>query len=63
MDVRFVSPAGVEHSTVDQLPGLLERDGGFVWVDLAADDPDAEKVLSGVFAPPYRRRTSTPTTR
>jgi Mg2+ and Co2+ transporter CorA len=49
MDVRFVSPAGVEHCTVDQLPGLLERDDGFVWVDLAADEPDAEKVLSGVF--------------
>jgi Mg2+ and Co2+ transporter CorA len=49
VDVRFVSPAGVETGTLDQLPGLLERDDGFVWVDLDADDPDAEKVLSGVF--------------
>src|SRR5215212_5215811 len=49
MDVRFVAASGVEHCTVDQLAGLLERDDGFVWVDLAADDPDAEKVLSGAF--------------
>lgn len=49
MDVRYVSAAGVEHGTADQLPELLGRDDGFVWVDLAADEPDAEKVLSGVF--------------
>jgi magnesium transporter len=49
MDVLFVSPSGVEHCTPEQLPALLERDDGFLWVDLAADEPDAEKVLSGVF--------------
>jgi magnesium transporter len=49
MDVRFVSASGVERCSPDQLPDLLEREGGFVWVDMAADEADAEKVLSGVF--------------
>jgi magnesium transporter len=49
MDVRLISPSGVEHCTVDQLPDLLGKDDGFVWVDLAAVDPDAEHVLADVF--------------
>jgi magnesium transporter len=49
MDVRFVCASGVEHCTVEELPGLLARDDGFVWVDLAATDPAAEHVLADVF--------------
>src|SRR4051812_13349696 len=49
MDVRYITAVGVENGTVDQLPDLLARDDGFVWVDMRADEQDAEKVLAGVF--------------
>jgi magnesium transporter len=49
MDVRFISPAGVEHCKVNQLLELLGRKDGFVWVDMRADEPDVEDVLTRVF--------------
>jgi magnesium transporter len=49
MDVRFVTESGVEQDTVEQLPDLLKDDEGFVWVDLAATEPDAEHLLVDVF--------------
>ena len=36
MDVRFVSPAGVELCDVTELPALLTRTDGLVWVDVPA---------------------------
>lgn len=45
MDVRFVTAGGVpEHATAD-LPTLLERAGGFTWVDVPAFDEEAERVM------------------
>jgi Mg2+ and Co2+ transporter CorA len=49
MDVRFISASGVEHCKVNQLLELLGRKEGFVWVDMRADEPDVEAVLSKVF--------------
>ena len=49
MDVRFIGRAGVRRHSVDDLPELLARDEGFVWVDIpVCDEADAE-VLIGVF--------------
>ena len=49
MDVRFIDRTGVRRHSVDDLPELLARDGGFVWVDIPdCDEADAE-VLTGVF--------------
>lgn len=45
MDVRWVSPAGSQRCTPDQLPGVLSRPDGFVWVDLALGDPETARVL------------------
>ena len=49
MDVRLVTPEGTQHCLPDQLPELLTRDDGFVWVDLPVGDQDTERVLSKVF--------------
>ena len=50
MDVRFLTPAGATEHTSAELPALLERPDGFVWVDLVHADEQAEKVLREVFA-------------
>ena len=59
MDVRFVStatPPGevstgqlVSDHTVDELPALLARDDGIVWVDVRTWDDAAKRVLTDVF--------------
>ncbi|RBY83723.1 magnesium transporter [Geodermatophilus sp. TF02-6] len=49
MDVRVVTPDGVEHHGPDDLPDLLARDDGVLWVDVPQGDPDAVKVLERVF--------------
>src|SRR4051794_12255152 len=49
MDVRFISESGNEHCKVSQVPELLGRKDGFVWVDMRADEPDAEDLLTRVF--------------
>ena len=49
MDVRLVCEAGVEYYGPDDLPGLLEREEGLVWVDIPVCDPSAAKVLTEVF--------------
>jgi magnesium transporter len=54
MDVRFVSDDGAQPCTADQLPGLLGREDGFVWVDLPVGDADTERVLADVFG--FHRR-------
>jgi magnesium transporter len=49
VDVRFVSSGGVDdHQTAD-LPGLLARDDGFVWVDVPELDDETERVLATTF--------------
>ena len=48
MDVRFISDGTVTRHAVADLPSLLDRDDGLVWVDATAGD-DAAEILSDVF--------------
>lgn len=49
MDVRWVSEAGVRDSTVSELPQLLKRHDGVVWVDVGVCDGPATELLANVF--------------
>ena len=48
MDLWFVDPDGIRPHDASQLPGLLGRTDGFVWVDLHAQDEQAEWLLTEV---------------
>ena len=49
MDVRWVTPDGVERRDVGDLPSLLRAGGGFVWLDVADHDERTEKALTETF--------------
>jgi magnesium transporter len=49
MDVRFVSSAGIELFDAAQLPALLGRTDGLVWVDIPVWDEEAEQALTATF--------------
>jgi magnesium transporter len=49
MDVHLITEAGVEPRTVEELPDLLERRPGLLWVDIAGVDATAHRVLAEVF--------------
>jgi magnesium transporter len=49
VDVRHITTEGFEEHPVDNLKELLDRDEGFVWVDIPCGDPDARRVLGEVF--------------
>jgi Mg2+ and Co2+ transporters len=49
MDVHLVTAAGVEERPVEELPALLDRGDGLVWVDIPSCDSAAVRVLSDVF--------------
>lgn len=49
MDVRFLTPAGVERHDAAALPALLARDDGIVWVDIPQCDEQVSEVLLDVF--------------
>jgi Mg2+ and Co2+ transporter CorA len=49
MDVRVVSESGVEKREAEDLPQLLKRRDGVVWVDIPVCDEAAVEVLLGVF--------------
>jgi magnesium transporter len=49
MRVRWISSGAAEQRTVDDLGALLDREDGFVWVDIPAVDREAERVLAEVF--------------
>jgi magnesium transporter len=49
MEIRLVTPDGVRRHKVDDLPDLVARDGGVLWVDVPEGDPDAVPVLTDVF--------------
>jgi magnesium transporter len=49
MDVRLVCGSGVKHHDLEDVPALLERDDGVVWVDIPVCDPPAAEFLSEVF--------------
>lgn len=50
MELRFVHPGGATTHEVAELPELLDRTDGFVWLDAVSPDPDLDAVLSGVLA-------------
>ncbi len=49
MDVRWISPDGVEERPESDLPALLARADGFIWVDIPVFDERAAALLSDVF--------------
>ncbi|MCL1869511.1 MAG: magnesium transporter CorA family protein [Promicromonosporaceae bacterium] len=49
MDVHVITETGVRDAGVADLPTLLQRDDGVVWVDVPVWDADAERVLTEVF--------------
>src|SRR5215213_3952701 len=49
MRVNWISSVVVEQRTVDELGALLDRDDGFVWVDIRTLDDAAERVFTDVF--------------
>jgi Mg2+ and Co2+ transporter CorA len=50
MDVLLLTEQGVERHPVEDLPDLLERKDGLVWVDIPRCDEAAARLLSEVFA-------------
>ena len=49
MEIRLITPERVDRHEVADLPGLLGRSDGVVWVDIPEGDPDAIRVLGEVF--------------
>jgi magnesium transporter len=49
MDVHLITDAGISQRDPDELPDLLERGSGLVWVDMPRVDPGAARVLAEVF--------------
>jgi len=49
MDVHLITDAGVSQCAVEDLPDLLERREGLVWVDIPRVDREAARVLAEVF--------------
>ena len=66
MDVRFVDASGAHPHESDDVVVLLERDDGFVWVDVPAWDDEVDGFLQGLGCHPLvieacRRRNHVPT--
>jgi magnesium transporter len=49
MDVHLITESGAEQRPVEQLPELLERGQGLIWVDIPRVDAEAVRVLAEVF--------------
>jgi magnesium transporter len=49
MDVHLITDAGVATCTVEDVPELLERREGLVWVDIPRVDKEAHRLLAEVF--------------
>ncbi len=49
MDVRWISSSGIEECTWSDVPALLERGNGFVWVDIQACDNEKASALAERF--------------
>ena len=49
MDVRRISSSGIEDCPWSDVPALLERDDGFVWVDIPSCDDEKAKALAERF--------------
>jgi magnesium transporter len=49
VDVRFITPAGVQSCEVSDLPALLARTDGLVWVDIPEWSDEAQETLTTTF--------------
>jgi magnesium transporter len=49
VDVRWITSSGVEDCEWSDVPTLLERDDGFVWVDVASCDEETATALADRF--------------
>jgi Mg2+ and Co2+ transporter CorA len=49
MDVRLLTNDGVESRAAEELPALLDRGDGLMWVDIPSCDEASTRVLSEVF--------------
>jgi Mg2+ and Co2+ transporter CorA len=49
MDVRWVSASGIEDRAWADVPSLLARDDGFVWVDVGSCDEETARALADCF--------------
>ena len=49
MELRWVSDAGIESRNLAELPELLEREDGFLWLDIPVCDDSAAALLSDTF--------------
>jgi magnesium/cobalt transport protein CorA len=49
MDLHWITKSGFERRPVEELPALLKRDDGFLWLDIERCDADAVRVLTDVF--------------
>jgi Mg2+ and Co2+ transporter CorA len=49
MDVRWITPSGLEERDWSQVPALLARDDGLVWVDVLACDQVTARQLADAF--------------
>src|SRR5689334_2892293 len=52
MDVRFVDASGTHPRRGDEVPALLARDDGFVWVDVTDRDDEVAALLTTLGAHP-----------
>jgi magnesium transporter len=48
-ELRWVGGGGTSSRSFDELPALLGRDDGFVWIDVPEWDDDTEALLVGTF--------------
>lgn len=48
MDVRFLTASAIEQHGVEDLQSLLDRDGGFAWVDVPRWAAEADRVLGDI---------------
>src|SRR5262249_28007513 len=46
MDLRFITPTAVEDHPVEEAAALLERDDGYLWLDVPRWGDDAARVLT-----------------
>ena len=49
MDVHLITESGTEQRPVEELPELLERNPGLIWVDIPRVDAEAVRALAEVF--------------
>jgi Mg2+ and Co2+ transporter CorA len=49
MDVRWITPSGMEERAWSEVPALLERDDGVLWVDVLSCDQPMARQLADTF--------------